>query len=509
MKYYGKHSVVLLLIMSIVLSSSFSVVVDTEVLASDDITIDDENTLELPENEEVADIQESEQPESQEELFVDEQDGIDDAILDVPDDEPLTLLDEEPDAKIDEEAFEEEEGDVSANDLILEEVNDGSDELNAMPETDESEPLEMGGRIEDFAEVGKVFQVDVEDRDEETIYVNPFYEEAIDGTEDDAAGAEEADFEEYVRGSSETFTLDQSDGAEILYDEDSDSAIVVYDDGRAIDAVIDTVEKDESVVLYSGNEYLSSADEAVEQLRDAMVSRQNAVQLYFSIPKSSSIETYLLDIWNRAIEHTGNSREGDAILWDCKQCRTSGSSINAPQYNRKYVSYHFTIDYYTDSTQEERLQSQIESVTGSLGLSGKSNYQKVKEIHDYIANKVTYDQTLEKHAAYDALISGSAVCQGYTVLFYRMALEAGLDARAVPSIESEEHIWNIVRLGGKYYNVDVTWDDTDNASVLNYNWFLLCDNHFTRHTRDEKYASSAFYRKYPMSSSDYSEGSED
>lgn len=48
------------------------------------------------------------------------------------------------------------------------------------------------------------------------------------------------------------------------------------------------------------------------------------------------------------------------------------------------------------------------------------------------------------------------------------------------------HAWNIVRIDGKYYNVDLSWDDTlgEATGQISYSYFNLSDNTFgLDHTR--------------------------
>ena len=107
-----------------------------------------------------------------------------------------------------------------------------------------------------------------------------------------------------------------------------------------------------------------------------------------------------------------------------------------------------------------------------------------------------------QYTAYGALIDKTSVCQGYAVLLYRMLLEAGIDCRVISGYgNGGGHAWNIVRLNGKYYNVDATWD----ASWPGSPFFMKSDKDFSDHMRDMEYASETFYAQYPMSDTSYDE----
>ena len=150
-----------------------------------------------------------------------------------------------------------------------------------------------------------------------------------------------------------------------------------------------------------------------------------------------------------------------------------------------------------------------------MALSGKSDYEKVKAIHDYICDTVNYDYTnLEdknytlKYTAYAALCNNTAVCQGYAVAFYRMCKEIGLPVRIITGTGNDAaHAWNIVKIGsntraaGDYYNIDCTWDGQDKETYHIY--FLKNEEDFVDHVRDAEYNTAAFHAQYPMSRLSY------
>ena len=76
----------------------------------------------------------------------------------------------------------------------------------------------------------------------------------------------------------------------------------------------------------------------------------------------------------------------------------------------------YTISYYTTLAQEQELTTKVNEALDSLALSGKTDYQKVKAIHDYICDNTDYDyENLEndahkiKFTAYGALCTGKAL----------------------------------------------------------------------------------------------------
>lgn len=96
-------------------------------------------------------------------------------------------------------------------------------------------------------------------------------------------------------------------------------------------------------------------------------------------------------------------------------------------------------------------------------------------LHDRLAKKVVYDLNAPyAHNAYGALVNGKAVCDGYTKAFQYLLQKVGIQSFMATGIgNGGKHAWNIVRIDGKYYNVDLTWDDQ--KSDIIYTYFNITD----------------------------------
>ncbi len=131
--------------------------------------------------------------------------------------------------------------------------------------------------------------------------------------------------------------------------------------------------------------------------------------------------------------------------------------------NGSSVEVYFEQEYHTTKEQEDFVDSKITEIMASLNLAGKSDYEKIYAIHNYVIRVTEYDDSLTKSSAYDAL-QGSVMCNGYALLFYRLCAEAGITAAMIPGQagegrDADAHAWNSVYLDGKWYFVDPTWDD--------------------------------------------------
>lgn len=252
-----------------------------------------------------------------------------------------------------------------------------------------------------------------------------------------------------------------------------------------------------------------AADQAAVQIRNYMKSRTETFDIYVT-DASSDYEALAESMLVQAFDHTGNPTEGDYLLWQYAGW--------AGQVTRDYVNgvyqYHYTIAmaYYTTAQQEKELDSAVAKLLNSLNVRGKSDYEKVRAVYDYICQNVTYDYTnLEdstytlKHTAYAALVNKTAVCQGYATLLYRLLLELGVDTRVIAGETlAGAHGWNIAKLGNVYYNLDATWD----AGTGEYTYFLRNSLNFLNHLRYLDYETTQFHTTYPMSETDYVDGVE-
>lgn len=269
----------------------------------------------------------------------------------------------------------------------------------------------------------------------------------------------------------------------------------------------------------SGYEELDPADvkallNAVDTYRSLLVKRQNKITISLKLTFDVSLDAWndlALDILLLAMEETGNSVEGDYLRWNF--AGINGGRVDYDSSKGAYIISE-TLSYYTTYEQEQKVTSTVNRVLGNLGISsGMTPYMKIRKIYDYICSTVTYDYAhvnddsyLTQFTAYGAAIDQTAVCQGYSLLLYRMLTEAGITNRMIPS---RDHIWNIVFLRDAFYNVDATWD----AEVYPepYEFFLMGDEYFDSldsHARDDDplfgdYDSAEFRECYPTSYTDY------
>ena len=131
-------------------------------------------------------------------------------------------------------------------------------------------------------------------------------------------------------------------------------------------------------------------------------------------------------------------------------------------------------------SQKDSLATELENKVSQIASkvsSDTSDYEKELFFHDYIVDNCKYKNISgnpEIYTAYGCLIDGAAVCEGYSKAMQLLLNRVGVDCRTiVGSRGSEPHMWNLVKIGGNWYHLDVTWDGGDQWQ--RYNYFNVTD----------------------------------
>lgn len=213
-------------------------------------------------------------------------------------------------------------------------------------------------------------------------------------------------------------------------------------------------------------------------------------------------DTELMDIVT-ALDDKDTSKDYDYL----KLAMSNWSTEWSWSYQRGKATLTLSVVYRSTLKQEQTLDTKLDRVRKALDLEDTSDYKKVKAIHDYIIKRVSYDQTYRNHTAYNALINKSSVCEGYALAAYRMFVDAGIECRIITgTANGGSHAWNIVKVDGKWYNIDLTWDDpimSNGEQVLRYDYFLKNTKEFKDHSRDLEFNTKAFLKAYPIAKNSY------
>lgn len=150
--------------------------------------------------------------------------------------------------------------------------------------------------------------------------------------------------------------------------------------------------------------------------------------------------------------------------------------------------FKYRKDAETNKRHLIQLEKKVEDIINTLIKPGMTDYQKELAIHDYLVQNCQYDiEGFERNQirdesfnAYGALCLGVAVCEGYAEAAAMLLNRTGVDTIIVTGqSRGYGHAWNMVKIDGDYYHLDVTWDDpitTSSDDKIYYEYFNITDN---------------------------------
>lgn len=169
-----------------------------------------------------------------------------------------------------------------------------------------------------------------------------------------------------------------------------------------------------------------------------------------------------------------------------------------------FYTVNYRYRYYPDSENIEMIpeylfdkkkimdhQKAMEARVKKLTRQTEKLSEKEKElfIHDFICQNIHYDKLKKpySHEIIGPLGHGVGVCEGIakSVKILCDALNiwciiAVSDANPEKNIKYR-HAWNVIRIGGKYYHLDATFDNTlGKSESIRYDYFNLSDKQIFR-----------------------------
>lgn len=223
---------------------------------------------------------------------------------------------------------------------------------------------------------------------------------------------------------------------------------------------------------YYFNQIPSSYNEIYRELYERLKNYEDSASLYASVTAEEFWTAYY------------------AVLADHPEFFWIGPSAEVKELtlSGRVVSYKLTATVDTDS--RDYLKSRLEEAADECisGISPEaSDYQKIKAVYEYLINTTDYDsKSPDNQNIQSALLNHRSVCAGYSKAFQYILHRMGMFCTYVTGKTSDggEHGWNIVRIDGNYYHVDVTWGDpvfvnqreaSDTGTMLNYNYLCCTD----------------------------------
>ena len=186
----------------------------------------------------------------------------------------------------------------------------------------------------------------------------------------------------------------------------------------------------------------------------------------------------------------------DVFYIDVEKLTLTTRSLTALSIHNVEISNGSNSSYLKENFQNQSVLIEkldlLETIKKEIDrqLEGFSDYDKIREVHNWLIDNIEYDVNLNADEPYSisgALTEGKAVCEGYSRSFKYI-----MDELEIPCVlvsgkgtnsngETESHAWNYVQLDGNWYAVDVTWDDP----IIVGNGYVAEDTHYRHFLRGQ------------------------
>lgn len=175
-----------------------------------------------------------------------------------------------------------------------------------------------------------------------------------------------------------------------------------------------------------------------------------------------------------------------AVMYDNPELIMLGRECMLVSRDRKFW---FSCEYAMTKDEYEQKKAELQAKADELGakiVKETSDFDKELLIHDAIIDSCRYTDSdkLIASSAYGVLVNGSASCEGYAKAAKLLLDKAGIENYVITGTAkredgaSEGHMWNVVFIDGKPYNLDLTWDDPIGEGVTQnkrYAYFNITD----------------------------------
>lgn len=222
---------------------------------------------------------------------------------------------------------------------------------------------------------------------------------------------------------------------------------------------------------YYFNQIPSQLNEIYRELYERLKNYEDSADLYASVSAE--------DFWTAYYSVLADHPE---FFWVGTSAQIKESALT-----RKVIGYE--ISTTVEKKNRDHLRASLEAAADECiaGISSEaSDYEKIKYVYEYLINTTDYDaESPNNQNIQSALLGHNSVCAGYSKAFQYILHRMGMFCTYITgkTTDGSDHGWNMVRIDGVYYHVDVTWGDPvfvnagaeETSSVMNYNYLCCTD----------------------------------
>lgn len=214
---------------------------------------------------------------------------------------------------------------------------------------------------------------------------------------------------------------------------------------------------------------------------------------------SSRLDEEMLEIYDSIVEAVRMGEETVPMIRDAAEYNTllnlaaveqlafghvSGRKSGDYDIETGYFPIEFTYRLSTEEMSEmnRRAEAAADEIL-ALVTADMTVYDKLKYFHDTLILSCESSRDYEyANTVYGALVEKKALCEGYSKAFSYLCNRSGIENMLVTGHTNEAHMWNMVKVDGNWYHIDVTWDKPGGAlaeaypEMIMYQYFMVTDS---------------------------------
>lgn len=152
---------------------------------------------------------------------------------------------------------------------------------------------------------------------------------------------------------------------------------------------------------------------------------------------------------------------------------------------------------------DKKVLKEVKKVISQNIRDDMTDAEKARVLHDWVCNNTTYESFTKGYVIgyvnyFDVLLKRKACCAGFTGV-YQLFMEClGIENQVA---HGTNHAWNVVKIDGEWYNVELTYDYNHGNGVI-YSYFLKSDQWMPKGPyhdagKEKKKCTSEKYETYP------------
>ncbi len=236
----------------------------------------------------------------------------------------------------------------------------------------------------------------------------------------------------------------------------------------------------------------------IEKVAKAIATYKDKVDLSeFSDYNRDKFGKYYRDVFGVQSngQHTGSGYSGyynynrkdtlRGVFHDCIVCTHPELAFYFKNlsWGSNYVIINYYEEYPNKIRDELRQRFNINAEWYLKKISSSmTEFEKALVLHDEICEKVIYYGTNDcspQTLVYSTMVEGYGICQSYSRVYSYLLSRAGVYSEI---LKKDGHQLNKVKIGNKYYVVDLTTDDNEAYHTVNYSRFLISEKKWDEET---------------------------